>query len=193
MTLPTNVTYSTMIDQVKQWIKTNCINIANFGSLPACFKSGQTAASGSCTSTGHADYYNSTYTVKVSSNAVAQVAASTVDTQMTNFWTDYCGNININLNITPTNYLAFIEDMTSFCSARVYIACSEFSQNRYLIYNDGAATYVNNRQLTSSQQAYKLITATDIAYTSQGILINIINAVNQTLRLRPVYYSVTLT
>ena len=186
------VTYGTLIDQVKNWIKTNCINIANYSGLPACFKSGY-SATGNCTSTGHAGYYTSQYTVTIASGAVAQVTAATVDTQMTSFWNDYCGGISVSLNVTPTNYFAFIQDMTSFCSARVYMANSEFSTNSYLVYNSGGATYVNYKALTSSQQSYKLITADDIAYNAQGILINVINAVNQSLRLQSLHYNIALT
>lgn len=186
------ITYGEMITQVKNWIKTNCWNIANYANIPACFKSGF-YINGNCAMDTHAAYYNSTYTLYITGYDVAQVTSDVVDAQMLNFWTDYCGNISVGLPITPTNYLAFIQDMTSFCSARIYMAVSQFSADKYLVYNAGSATYLDYKALTANQQSYKIINASDVAYQSQGILINIIDAVNQAIRIFPTRYDVTLT
>lgn len=189
------LTYATMISQVTSWIKTNCTNISNFAGMPSCFKSGYSVSGkcnhpNGCPSEGKGVYDK--YTVTISGNAIAQATASTVDTQMTSFWTDYCGNLNTNLNISPENYLGFIQDMVSFCSGRVFMAVSEYSANKYLVYNGGGTTYSNYVTLSPTQKQYRLVYATDIAYDAQGILYNIINATNQTIRLIPVRYSTNI-
>ena len=35
-----NITYNEIVETVKNYIKTNCMNIANFGAIPAAFKAG---------------------------------------------------------------------------------------------------------------------------------------------------------
>lgn len=184
------ITYSQMVDLVKNWIKTNCTNISNFGSIPSCFKSGYTIT-GNCSGTFPTSLVDK-YTVTISGNVVSEVAASTVDSQMSSFWSTYCGSLNVNLNITAENYINFIQDMISFCSGRVFMAVSEYSANKYLVYNAGNTTYLNYATLSSTQKEYRFVTATDVAYSAQGILYNIINAVNQTIRLYPARYDTNI-
>lgn len=189
------ITYSQMVDLVKNWIKTNCTNISNFGSIPSCFKSGYSVSGkcshpNGCPSEGRGVYDK--YTITISGNIVSEVATSTVDSQMSSFWSTYCGSLNVNLNITAENYIAFMQDMVSFCSGRVFMAVSEYSANKYLIYNSGNTTYSNYVTLSSTQKEYRFVTATDVAYDARGILYNIINAVNQTIRLYPTRYSTTI-
>ena len=78
-----NITYNEIVETVKNYIKTNCMNIANFGAIPAAFKAGYTL-SGNISSSG--DRYTSKYVVTIT-RAVTQVASSVVDTDMNNFLT----------------------------------------------------------------------------------------------------------
>ena len=185
------VTYGTMISQVTIWIKTYCKNIADFNNLESCFKSGY-SATGSCTGTFPYSNLADKYTVTLIGNAVSSVGTGTVDTQMNEFWTNYCGGLNTSLPISPTNYLGFIQDMTSFCSARVFMAVSEYCANKYLVYYSGSTTYSDYVTLSSAESQYRFVTATDVAYNAEGILYNIINATNKTIRLYPARYSTTI-
>lgn len=189
------LTYATMISQVTNWIKTNCTNITNFAGIPSCFKSGYSVSGkcnhpNGCPSDGKGVYDK--YTVTISGNVLTQATGSDVDSKMTDFWTNYCGNLDVNLNISPENYLGFIQDMVSFCSARVFMSVSEYSANKYVVYYNGNTTYSNYVALSSTQSQYRFVTATDVAYNAEGILYNIINATNQTIRLIPVRYNTNI-
>ena len=183
-----NLTYGVLIDQVKTWIKSNCINISAYGTLPACFKSGYSnvvAQSG-----------NYTCTVVTIGDTVSEVLSSVVDSDMLSFWANYCGNLSVGLQVAPTNYIAFIQDMICFCSERVYIAASQFSQTNYLVYSSGEKSYSSHKVLSSTQQSYKLIMVDDVAYlndNSKGILTGIINDVSKNIRLQCVRYDLNIT
>ncbi len=178
------ITYQQVVDIVKNWIKANCVNIANFAGMDGHFKSGWT--SGKIRFEGN-DTSPSCYTVTLSGNAVSQVAASTVDTDMTNFLSS-CGLTNLSQNIPASEFLDFIKNMVVFCSTKISLTASEYVSKTYIIYDTANTTY-NDKYNIDTNDAKKMMLATDIIQ----IMNNIITLVRQNMRNKVVSYRVVMS
>ena len=177
-----SMTYQNIVDTVKTWIKSNCSNITKFSEIPNVFKSGYTTTvqyAGDATSP-------SKYTTKISGNAVSQVATTTVDTDMTNFLTSI-GVTNTSKTIPASEFMDFVENMVSFCSTKLAYSISQYSTNKYLIYTTANTSYSSIRQI-NEDGAFKIITTEDI----NDILNSIINVTKQTIKNKPVTYTITM-
>ena len=188
-----SVTYNTFVNTVKDLIKTNCLNISDYSSLPSCFKSGYNVSyEATCADKSTCITYSAgaIFTI-ANSSVVPQVAASQVDTNMNNFLSTYCSAVNLDDPISQRNYLAFMQDMICFAFAHCKFATSYFTYStNYLVYIS-SVTY-NHPHILLSDQGYKFVQAIDIDYESKGLLDNIFNNCSDTNRLHNVYYSVNM-
>lgn len=178
------MTYQQVVDIVKNWIKANCANIANFAGMDGHFKSGWT--SGKIRFEGN-NTSPSCYTATLSGNAVAQVAASTVDTDMTTFLTS-CGLTNLSQNIPDSEFLDFIKDMVVFCSTKISLTASEYVSTTYIIYDTANTTY-NDKYNIDTNDAKKILAATDVTQ----LMSNIITLVRQNMRNKVVSYNIVMS
>lgn len=183
MTIGT-ITYQTLVDVIKTAIKSNCINIYNYAGIPASYKAGYTnkvlyAGSG----TASLSYYTCT----IKSNDIKSVTSSTVDTDMTAFLSS-CGLTNLAQNIPASEFLDFIKDMVVFCSTKLVMVGSQLSTAKYLCYDTSNTTY-NNKFALDTNQAYKIMEATDIT----TLLSNIITLTRQTIRNKTCQYTYTMS
>lgn len=177
-----NITYNEIIEAVKNYIKTNCTNIANYSSIPACFKSGYTA-SGQIAGNATA---NSTYSVSIT-KAVAQVNDSTVDTDMTNFINSLGLGNKLTTNCSANNFFNFMNNMISFCSTKLAFATSQYSTNKYLIYYTNNSSYKDVYNI-EEEKIIRLIYASDI----HQMLNAVFNIAKQNIRNVPCTYSITV-
>lgn len=175
-----NITYNTVVNQVKNWIKSNCTNISNFGGINGVFKSGWTSSGTTLTS----PQYTGTYTVTIS-RAVTQATAANVDTDMTNFCNDKGITNKLSTNIPPAEFYHFIQDMISFMCTKCVYATSQYAQGtRYLIYYPSNTSYSTTFNISSTE-------ATRLAYASDvtSLMTTMITVVNQNIRCVPCKYS----
>lgn len=177
-----NITYNEIIEAIKNHIKANCTNIANYGSIPACFKSGYTA-SGQIAGNAAA---KSTYSVSIT-KAVAQVDASTVDTDMTNFINGLGLGNKLSTNCSANNFFNFMNNMISFCSTKLAFATSQYSTDKYLIYYTANTSYKDVYNM-EEEKAIRLIYANDV----HQMLNAIFNIAKQNIRNIPCTYSITV-
>lgn len=175
-----NITYQTLVDVVKNYIKTNCVNISNFASINSTMKAGySTSATISSSGAG----YTSNYTCTIS-KAVSQVSSSTVDTDMTNFLTTIGVSNKLSSNIAEGEFIKFFNNMMSFCSTKLGFATGQFTTSKYLIYNTSATTYSSTVTI-NNDTARQIVKASDITSIT-----NIITTVmKQTLRNIPCTYT----
>lgn len=184
MTIAT-ITYQQLVTVVTDWVKANCSNIANFAGIESYFKSGWTT--GKQRYAGN-DTSPSCYTVTISGNIVSQVAATTVDSDMTTFLATNCGLSNLSQNIPDSEFLDFIKDMVVFCSTKVVNVASQYSSTRYICYDTGNTSYTNPFLINTSD-AKKMLLASDIT----ELLGNIITLVRQNMRNKTCQYTITLS
>ena len=175
-----DITYNEIIVLIKNWIKSNAINISNFNAIPAQFKAGWSTGANISSNGPH---YTSRYSVVIS-KAVNQVAATTVDNDMNAFLNSIGVASKINQNIPTSEFLNFINDIISFCSTKLGFAISQFNANRYLIYITENRSYNSLIQIKTNLNV-KVIEANDI-----NILFNaIINIIKQNIRCYPCKYN----
>jgi len=179
-----NITYNEIVEAVKNYAKSNCMNIANFGAIPAAFKAGY-SLSGNISSSG--DKYTSKYVVTIT-RAVSQVASSVVDTDMNNFLTRINVVNKLNNNIPASEFINFINDMVSFCSTKLCFATSQYHSGGYLIYYTANTSYSSAVSITTNNQL-KLIEASDV----NSILNMLFNVVKQNIRNVPCTYNIALS
>lgn len=128
-----SITYNTVTESIKNWIKTNSINIANWNSIPTCFKQG----------------YSNTYQIAgnetINSNCTAtivkyitQSTTNAVDTDFNTFLTYLNIKNNLNSQLPGSEFINFINNIINFCSIKLCFVVSQFSENSYLIYNQNA-------------------------------------------------------
>jgi hypothetical protein len=178
-----NVTYSELVERIKSGIKTKCHNIADYANISNVFKTGFT---GTYTIPGGNDYATCYCTYAISGNPISQVAASTVDTDMTNFISNIGLTQRINNNVVAGEFINFINDMVSFCSTKLAFSVSQYAPStRYLIYT-GNTSYPSLVNITS-ENLDKIIVTNDSNEFSNAI----INITKNTIRTIPCTYSIT--
>ena len=179
-----NITYNEIVETVKNYIKTNCMNIANFGAIPAAFKAGYTL-SGNISSSG--DRYTSKYVVTIT-RAVTQVASSVVDTDMNNFLARINVANKLNNNVPASEFINFINDIVSFCSTKLCFATSQYNGNRYLIYYTANTSYSSIVSINTNE-SNKIVQANDV----NSILNMLLNVIKQNIRNIPCTYNIALS
>lgn len=177
-----NITYQELVDTFKNVIKTNCINITNFASIQACFKSGWTQ-------TLQLNYQNpiSYQYIKLISNFIQQATAADVDNDMSSFLNSI-GVTNLTKNISEHDYLDFINNLVSFCCTKCNFSVSQYAQNtKYLIYNKNN-TFFEKTKVIQNIEGARLIDPESFQTIHHCLLITI----NQTARVVPCKYSVAI-
>lgn len=177
--LTQSITYNTVITQVKNWIKTNCINIRNFASLPSCFKAGYTITS-QFAGTNNAIM---TYQVTISKYISAATTAN-VDNDMNSFINRISLASKLNNNIASSELISFVNDLMSFCSTKVAFTVSQYSSNRYIIYDTSNNNYKSTENILTAEML-KLIEMQDVL----SILNILERVINQTSRIIPCRYN----
>ena len=139
-----SITYQTIVDAVKTYIKTNCANITNFAGIPNVFKNGYsnkiTISGGNAAATCYC-------TVTLSANEISQATTTDVDNDMTAFLQSIIPVAVLSQPITDSELIKFINDMTIFCSARMTYSTS--------IYNTGTSYLVYNKAQTPSDFSWE--------------------------------------
>lgn len=173
-----NITYNTIITEIKNWIKINCINISNYNSLPACFKPGYSTK----TDIGGANsqYPASLYCKIITS--VPRAAATDVDIDFNEFISSI-NLTNINTNCSANNYLAFMNNIVIFLSDHLIFTTSQFSANKYLIYRKNSS--YAKRYLLNEEAELRLITAEDF----KDIIDTVVNITKLNIRSLACTYS----
>ena len=180
-----NITYNTVVNHVKSWIKSNCTNISNYNGINEVFKTGWAS---SPDITLASPEYTGTCIAKIT-RAVPQATTSNVDTDMTNFCDTYGITSRLNNNIPPSEFYHFIQDMISFICTKCVYATSQFEQGtRYLIYYPSNTSYSTTFNI-SSTDAVKIIKASDVT----SLMTTMITVANQNIRCIPCKYSWTLS
>ena len=127
-----SITYGTIVDAVKNYIKNNCTNIINFGGIPAEFKSGYSTTITISGGNGAATCY---CTISITSGNVVQKTATDVDNDMTSYLQLIGASNMLNDNVKDSELLKFINDMVIFCTTKVAFSTSVHNSNRYMIYS----------------------------------------------------------
>lgn len=176
-----SITYNTIITNIKNTIKSNCVNISNFAGIPAAFKSGY---SNKITISGGNTAATCYCTVTSNGNYVTQATTSDVDTDMTNF----CNTIGLtpylSQNVKDTEFVKFMNDIIAFCAAKLAFATSVYNTNRYLIYNKNQTTYGTTYTINEGS-ADKQVVTTDVTSAINKLMTDI----NKVIREIPVSYA----
>ena len=128
-----SITYQTIVDAVKTYIKTHCENITNFDNIPNIFKNGYT---NTLTISGGNDTATCYCTVTLSGGEISQATATDVDNDMTAFLQSIIPTNVLQQSMTDSELIKFINDMTIFCCARMCYSTSIYdTSKKYLVYN----------------------------------------------------------
>lgn len=126
-------TYQTLYNQALTSIKSVCVNVSNFASLPAQYKSGYSYIQTNARS-------NLKWTIK---NPIVAVAAATVESDFRSLMQTY-GIINILGNtVTPRGLFNFYSALANFCSSRICICSSQLATGKYIVYVSKTYSAVN--------------------------------------------------
>lgn len=179
-----NITYGTIVNQVKDWIKSNCTNITNYNGINSVFKSGWSKSD----STVNAPGYKGTCSIKIT-KYIPQATATNVDNDMTSFCNTYKITSQLNNNIAEDEFYHFIQNMISFICTKCVMTCSQFAQGTtYLIYDKDNTTFNTTFNITSDEQQ-RLIYAVDVT----SLMTTMIDVINNNIRCEPCTYSWTLS
>ena len=153
-----SITYRTIVDLVKKFIKENCSNITNYSGINASFKNGYTKT---YTLDGGNSAATSYYTDTLTANGVSEVSTSTVDTDMNNFLNTIGLTNLLDNNITDSEFLDFINNIIIFASTKMTFRVSQLAQSTiYLVYDTDNKTY-SNTEMIEKGHMYKIIEASD--------------------------------
>ena len=190
-----SITYGTIVDAVKTWIKSNCSNIANYSGMSNAVKNGYSYTVGT-SSAGAA--YSESATCSLSSSITAAVGASTVDTDMNNFLSTIgVTSTMLSQNVNPTQYYKFINDMCCFCCTKLAFVTSQTGNAsntsvRYLIYWTGNTAYNYNISIASSTATAYVCNAADFNKIWQN-LVDMMVRISGNIRVLPVKYTYSLS
>lgn len=156
MPLPTDLTYNELKNTVTNWIKTNCMNISNYGAISSAVKSGYQYTIG----TFGGGAYTEKATAIISSPLNEPTSASQVDIDMNEFWTIIGSPSGY---ISPYTFYPFINNMVSFCCTKIAYIYSQPNKSgnslKYLIYYPQNKTWKFYTPIVESE--YRLIDASD--------------------------------
>ena len=188
------IKYIQIIDTVKNWIKSNCVNITNYDGMNNCVKNGYSYTVGT---SGSTDYVE-TASASLSSSLTGPVAASIVDTDMDAFLSTLNSSINDwNINVTPNNFYRFINDMCCFCCTKLAFVTSQSgnantSSVRYLNYWSGNTNYTYTQKIINSSDVNFLINSSDVNVMWHNI-VDMMTRISGNIRVLPVRYTFTLS
>lgn len=182
-----NITYKSVVDEVKNWIKANCKNISNYASIKGEFKSGwsksePTISGGKTTKT---------WKITLTSGGVISYSVSDVDNDMKTFCENYCGltTDKMSKRVSEDEFYHLVQNMISFICTKCNFVCSQYAQEtRYLVYkkdNNSFSTTFN----ISSDKTQRLIYAMD----AKSLMATMLDVVNQNLRCSQCVYKLELS
>lgn len=185
-----NITYESIRDTVKNWIKSNCSNITNYAGMSSAVKNGYSYTIGSSGSNA----YTETAKATLSSSLSSATNASQVDTDMNTFW-NLIGSPSG--NITPDNFYKFINDMACFCATKLAFITSQTgnansSSVRYLIYWTSNNNWNFDIYIDKSTATHHYIIANDVNTFWKNI-IDMMTRVDGNIRVIPCKYTFTLS
>lgn len=181
-----NITYNTIISLVLSYISTNCANISSYNNIPACFKSGYSLTENIPHTGGN---YNPIAVTTITNTPVQQVLIATVESEMTSFLNSIgLTSDKLNNQLAGEEFYDFINDISSFCTTKLCIVSSQYSADKYLIYNPFNTSYSSLQQI-SGTQASKLITVTD----ANEILNCLITIIQENMKYVACQYSITVS
>lgn len=179
-----NITYGTIVNQVKNWIKSNCKNISNYGGINAVFKKGWSKSE----STINAPGYQGTCTIAITSY-VPQASGTNVDNDMASFCNTYNISNKLNTYVSEDEFYHFIQNMISFLCTKCVLTCSQFAQGTsYLVYDPTNTTFNTTFNITSNEQQ-RLIYSLDVT----SLMATMVDVVNNNIRCEPCKYSWSLS
>lgn len=176
-----SITYNTIINNIKTYIKNNCVNITNYAGLPSAFLS---TYSNTVTISGGNAAATCYCTITASSNYIVQASTSDVDTDMTNFCNTIGLTSYLNDPVKDTEFVKFMNDIINFCGTKLAFSTSIYNSNRYLIYNKNQTTYGTTYTINAGS-ANKIIGTTDVTTAINTLM----TEVNKVIREIPVQYS----
>lgn len=184
MPLPA-ITYQSLSDLVKNWMKTNCANIANYGGMHACVKDGFKFEAGS--SGGSA--YVEKVTGVISSPVKFAIPTSKVDTDMTAFLQVIGSPSGI---ITPEDFYPYLNNLACFAATKLAFVSSRYNKDayslvKYLIYWANESDWIKN-----VPSVEKMIDVSDTKLIIEN-LISIMVRNEGYIRVVPVKISYTLS
>lgn len=116
------MTYQQLYDIALNSIKSTCLNISNYDSIPAEFKSGYSTKQTT---------KRAVLTITIV-NPIGQVAPTTADSEFS-AWIAQCG-VNLSAEIDPRGLLNFYVALASFCSAKVRVLGGQQSDTKQMVY-----------------------------------------------------------
>lgn len=174
MPIVSDIKYETIVNQVKNWLKTNCVNITNYGGMEEQFKSSWVGREMKSWKYGSGSYRSITTITK----SVPQASASNVDNDMKAFCDAYKISNKLQKYVSEAEFYEFIQDMISFMCTRCRVACSQLVQSKeYLVYIPGTTDYSEVFDITSEEQQ-NVIDAEDVL----SLLRTMVNVVHRSLR-----------
>lgn len=181
------ITYQEVINEVKNWIKTNCKNISNYASISSAFKSGWSKTDTVLSGGG----YTGTGTTTISGGAVPQSSATEVDNDMKAFYQNNCKltDSDLSKSITEAEFYHFIQNMISFICTKCVFATSQYAQSeRHLIYKTANTTF-NTTFTINLTTTKKLLEATDVT----SIMTTMLTVANQNIKCNHCTYQITIS
>lgn len=184
-----NVTYETIRDTVKNWVKSNCSNITNYDGMSSAVKNGYSYTIGSSGKTAYTESATATL-----SSSLTSVTTSQVDTDMNTFWSLIGSPSGV---IAPDMFYKFINDMACFCATKLAFITSQSgnassSSVKYLIYWSANTNWNYNVKIDKSTVSQHYISASDVSMLWQNI-IDMMTRVNGNIRVIPCKYTFTLS
>jgi hypothetical protein len=208
MSLP-NITYKTIIDSMKSYIKSVCVNVGDSydSSLNSFLKAGTSKSAGTVTNYYYARYgaaYRTagSFSVYVS-NGVSQVTTSTIDSEIDTYFSGLgLTSTTVSYNIDAKSYYLFIANIINFCVQRMKIAVyaspntnnqtnvssfnAETTSGRQVVYVSGTTS--GGKTMTPSASA----TSNTLAFNSTSdIMAGVIKAI-QGASYRTAYIKYTI-
>lgn len=179
-----SITYQTIVDAVKNYIKSNCINITNFAGISNVFKSGYsvnvTVPGGNAAATAYCNIY-------INGNNIVQATTTNVDDDMNSFLTQIGATDILSQNITDSEFIKFMNDMVIFCTTKMAYSTSIYAvSTKHLIYVTSQTSYENVEAISASGHSGKEIDLSD----ATSIINDIVNTAKRSIRCLPVQYYV---
>lgn len=157
MPIVSDIKYETIVNQVKNWLKSNCVNITNYASIEAQFKPSYTQNMNKWT------HGSTIHTSKVTiTKSVPSASSSNVDNDMKAFCNTYKISDKLQKYVSEDEFYEFIQNMISFMCTHCRVACSQLVQNKeYIVYIPSVTDYSEVFDITSDEQQ-NIINATDV-------------------------------
>lgn len=177
-----NITYRTIVDWVKTYIKSNCVNITNYSGINNSFKKGYTKT---YTLDGGNEDASCYYTYTLSSNGVVQATSTDVDNDMNNYLKSIGADILLDTRVNDSEFLDFINNMVIFVCTKMTFRVSQLAQSTiYLVYDKDNTKYSNIESVEKGHM-FKIIEADDVL----EIFNNLFSIIKSNIRTKACIYT----